>query len=204
MFTGIVQGSYPVHAIEKKTGLHALWIQLDEERVEGLLPGASVSINGVCLSVVEIEGDRVRFDAIQETLNVTNLGQLEVGQLVNVERSVKFGDEIGGHVVSGHIDGQAKLIEIERPENNVVLHLQVSAVLAKYVFSKGFIGIDGCSLTVVNADRTTGTFQVWLIPETLRITYFPGLKVGANLNIEIDRQTQTIVETVERVLADRV
>ena len=170
---------------------------------DGLEIGASVGLNGVCMTVTRIENDRVHFDAMQETLSLTTLGQLAVGDLVNVERSAKQGAEIGGHLISGHVDGRAVVTAVERSENNLTLFFQLPKTLVKYVFRKGFIGLHGCSLTVASMDSSRGVFSVCLIPETLRSTNLGALSVGAEVNIEVDRQTQVIVDTVERVLAER-
>ena len=203
MFTGIVQGAYPLAGLMKKPGLSQLAMQLDENLVEGLAIGASVALNGVCMTVTAIDGTRVSFDAMQETLSLTTLGQLHEGQMVNVERSATQNAEIGGHIVSGHIDGTAALVERLDTENNCTMTFQLPPGLVKYVFKKGFIGLHGCSLTVATMDKASGRFSVCLIPETLRATNLSALREGDVVNIEVDRQTQVIVDTVERVLAER-
>ena len=142
------------------------------------------------------------FDAMQETLVKTTIGSLKQGDQVNVERSAKMGDEIGGHVVSGHVSTMAEIVDVAESENNKVVTFHVEPQWMRYIFSKGFISLDGASLTVVDADKEVGTFKVWLIPETLRVTKFGSKKVGERVNVEIDPQTQVIVETVERVLTD--
>lgn len=203
MFTGIVHGAYPLVGLEQKVGLSQLVMGLDDTVVEGLAIGASVALNGVCMTVTAIDGHRVHFDAMQETLSLTALGDLRIGARVNVERSASQGAEIGGHLMSGHVDGTAELVAVERPENNCTLTFRLPAPLVKYVFKKGFMGLHGCSLTVAEIDRAAACFQVCLIPETLRVTNFADLNVGDRVNIEVDRQTQVIVDTVERVLAEQ-
>jgi len=203
MYTGIVHGAYPLASVVRKTGLHQLFIELPPVLLEDLQIGASVGLDGVCMTVTKINGQRVSFDAMQETLNLTTLGGLVGGDLVNVERSAKQGAEIGGHNISGHIDGCAEIIAIEQTENNCSLHFRLPPQLSKYVFKKGFIGVNGCSLTVADYQRNEACFTVCLIPETLRVTNLGAKQIGDRVNIEVDRQTQVIVDTVERVLAER-
>jgi riboflavin synthase len=143
----------------------------------------------------------VSFDLMQETLKLTNLGLLKVGDKVNVERAAKFGDEIGGHAMSGHIMNTAEVTRVIESPNNRQVWFQIAPELTKYVFTKGYIGIDGISLTIgeVKGDQ----FCVNLIPETLERTILSERVAGDLINIEIDPQTQTIVDTVERVMAQR-
>ena len=135
-----------------------------------------------------------------ETLAKTNLGRLTEGSEVNLERA-RFGDEIGGHVMSGHIIAQTPVTRIEQSEHNRTLWFALPAELKPYVLTKGFIGLDGCSLTIGSV--TEREFNVHLIPETLQRTLFGSRQVGDCVNVEIDAQTQAIVDTVERVLAQR-
>lgn len=200
MFTGIVTGTFPIVGLVKKPGLASFGVELDARHVANLNIGASVSLNGVCMTVTRIDGTRAFFDAASETLARTTLGQLENGQRINVERSAKTGVEIGGHPVSGHVDGTAEVVAIDRPENNCVITFRLPAGYARYVFNKGFVAINGCSLTVCDLDKQAGTFRVFLIPETLRLTTFDGTKPGDRVNIEIDRQTQIIVDTIDAAL----
>lgn len=204
MYTGIVYGAYTLCGLEQKPGLSSLTMDLNEALVAGLEIGASVGLNGVCMTVTGIDGRKVHFDAMQETLSLTTLGQLSIGDSVNVERSASQGAEIGGHLISGHVDGVAELAALEQPENNCTMTFQLPMALAKYVFKKGFIGLHGCSLTVADMDKSSARFTVCLIPETLRVTNLSELKVGDKVNIEVDRQTQVIVDTVERVMAERL
>ena len=203
MYTGIVHGAYPLTSVVRKPGLHQFLIELPPELLEELNIGASVGLDGVCMTVTEINGNQLSFDAMQETLKTTTLGGVDVGDLVNVERSAKQGAEIGGHNISGHVDGCAEIIAIEQTENNCTLHFRLPPQLTKYVFKKGFVGVNGCSLTVADFKREEATFSVCLIPETLRVTNLGQKSLGDWVNIEVDRQTQVIVDTVERVLAER-
>ena len=202
MYTGIVQGKFPIHKVVKKTGLHSLFIELPESLTADLDRGASVAMDGVCLTVAGIDGRLIQFDVMQETLSLTTLGKLESGSWVNIERSAKAGAEIGGHMISGHIDTKAKVVSIRTPENNYVMRFTVDRAWMRYIFSKGFLSINGCSLTVVNADKQSGEFEVWLIPETLKLTTFGEKKVGDEINIEVERQTQVIVDTITDLLKD--
>ena len=202
MFTGIVQGVAEIVAIEEKELFRTHTVRLDAALLPGLELGASVAHNGCCLTVTAIEGDRVSFDLIKETLRITNLGALQVGDKVNIERAAKFSDEIGGHLMSGHIMTTAEICKIIQSENNrEVWFRPQDAGQIKYILRKGYIGIDGISLTV--GDVTKTKFCVHLIPETLERTTLGSKKLGHKVNIEIDPQTQAIVDTVERVMAQR-
>ena len=207
MFTGIVQGTAEVVAIQEADAFRTHVIVLPENLGEGLEIGASVAHNGVCLTVTAIDGERVSFDLMRETLRVTNLGELAVGDRVNIERAARFGDEIGGHAMSGHIMAQAELVELDESPNNRRLWFELPHALGRFLFAKGYIGVDGASLTIGEVRRATAEhgprFCVDLIPETLHRTIL-GVRVpGDRVNIEIDPQTQAIVETVERVLETR-
>jgi len=202
MFTGIVQGTAEVLSIDEKTNFRTHIVKLPAEMLPGLELGASVSHNGCCLTVTAIDGDRISFDLVKETLRITNLGDLQPGDLINVERAAKFSDEIGGHLMSGHIMTTAEICKIINSENNREIWFKPQdASQMKYILHKGFIGIDGISLTV--GDVTKSKFCVHLIPETLARTTLGAKKLGQRVNIEIDPHTQAIVETVERVLAQR-
>lgn len=196
MFTGIVTGTFPVIELTHQPGLTTFAVGLEAALLTGLQPGASVSLDGVCMTVTKVDQDRAWFDAAAETLARTTLGTLKKGSRLNVERSAKAGAEVGGHVVSGHVDAMAKIQTIERPENNCVITFEIPREYARYVFNKGFIALNGCSLTVCDFDQKTGRFRVFLIPETLRLTTFGTAKPGDLVNFEIDRQTQVIVDTV--------
>lgn len=196
MFTGIVQGLGRVVALDRDDAVWTFRIQLPN--VEGLNIGASVAINGTCLTATAIKGDEVAFDVISETLERTNLGALKEGHEVNVERSLRMGDELGGHLLSGHIMGVAEIIERRDVGEGVDMKLNLQADVMKYIHEKGYIGLNGASLTIGEVDGTS--FFIHLIPETLRMTTFGSLQVGQSINVEIDGMTQTIVATVERMM----
>ncbi|MEM9161239.1 MAG: riboflavin synthase subunit alpha [Verrucomicrobiota bacterium] len=196
MYTGIVSGVFPIVSLVKRDEAATFQIEFDELHLEELKIGASVSIDGACMTVVSIEGNRVSFDASMETLRLTNLGTKSDGDLVNIERSAKAGVEIGGHPMSGHVDGALPIVAIDKPENNCVITFELPEAYRRYVFNKGFIGLNGCSLTVTELDRSSGRFKVYLIPETLRQTTYDSKQVGDLVNFEIDRQTQVMVDTI--------
>jgi len=205
MFTGIVQAVARVHALVDRTGLRSLVLAFPPGFCAGLVVGASVAVDGVCLTVTDRPGDdRAAFDVMQQTLALTTLGALATGSEVNVERAARDGAEIGGHPLSGHVDFQARLLGVRRPENNHVLRIGVPPQWLGYVFAKGYIAIDGASLTVAEANRAEGWFEVWLIPETLRMTTFAAKQPGDALNIEIERSTQVIVDTVRAAVQERL
>lgn len=200
MFTGIVQGTAEIVDIVEKQNFRTHRILLPSSALTELAPGASVAHNGCCLTVTRIIGEQVDFDLMQETLRATNLGALKVGDRVNYERAARFGDEIGGHAMSGHILCTAEIVRVETSPNNCRMRLQIPSAWRKYLFTKGYIGIDGISLTI--GQVAENEFDVNLIPETLQRTNIGGRQVGDRVNIEIDPQTQAIVDTVERILPE--
>jgi riboflavin synthase len=208
MFTGIVQGVAQIARVTDRNGLRSLRLQLPGGFVAGLAVGASVAVDGVCLTVTALHGDDAAdFDVMQQTLTLTTLGRGVVGSRVNVERAARGGAEIGGHALSGHVDFTARVTEVRQPENNHVLRLAVPAPWMRYVFAKGYIALDGASLTVAEAEREpggAGGFEVWLIPETLRMTAFGDKRVGDLLNVEIERSTQVMVDTVREAVAEQL
>ncbi|MGL5037897.1 MAG: riboflavin synthase subunit alpha, partial [Aeromonas sp.] len=169
MFTGIVQGCAQLVAIDEQCNFRTHVIAMPNLAWgEGLTLGASVAHNGCCLTVTRVDGDRVSFDLMQETLRRTNLGQLQLGDKVNVERAARFGDEIGGHAMSGHIMGMAAVTAVIDTPNNRQVWYRPAPELMKYVLTKGYIGIDGISLTI--GEVREQEFCVHLIPETLART----------------------------------
>ena len=199
MFTGIVQGTGSILQITPKEAIHTLTIDLPN--TQDLNTGASVSVDGVCLTAVSIQGQKVCFDVITETLTRTTLGQLTVGQQVNIERSLKFGDEIGGHLLSGHIMATGIVHSKTKRGEGFDFTIRIPEDIRKYVMEKGYIAVDGISLTV--GEVREGVFSLHIIPETLRLTTLLSKEVGDAVNLEIDSTTQTIVATVERVLEEK-
>ena len=201
MFTGIVQGLCRVATITDEPGLRRLQVQLGG-LAEGLQTGASVAVNGTCLTATFIENGRVGFDVIRESVDRSNLGKLAVGDRVNVERSLKFGDEIGGHVLSGHVADVVTVAQIDTGPRERTVWFDVPRQWLTFLFHKGFVALDGASLTISAIDRARGRLSVSLIPETIERTTLGRVVVGDRVNLEIDVQTQTIVSTVERLLSD--
>ncbi|WNY76905.1 riboflavin synthase subunit alpha [Pasteurella multocida] len=202
MFTGIVQGTAKIVSIQDKANFRTQIVKMPQEMLKGLEIGASVANNGVCLTVTEINQDCVSFDLMAETLRITNLGELQPGDLVNIERAMQMGSEIGGHILSGHVYCTASVKQIFSSENNRQIWFELPDMATmKYILPKGFIAIDGISLTI--GEVKGQTFCVNLIPETLNRTLIGKREVGDKVNIEIDPQTQAIVDTVERYLSTK-
>lgn len=202
MFTGIVQGTAQIKAIIERVNFRTHVVEMPQEMLKGLQIGASVAHNGVCLTVTKIQDNLVSFDLMQETLKITNLGELKAGDFVNIERAMQMGTEIGGHILSGHVYCTADIVERLPSENNLQIWFQLpNQDTMKYVLTKGFIAVDGISLTI--GEVREQSFCVNLIPETIHRTLIGKKAVGEKVNIEIDPQTQAIVDTVERYLAQK-
>ncbi len=195
MFTGIVQGTGEIVNLLEKEYITSFKIQLPD--VKSLEIGASVSIDGVCLTVTSVDKDLVSFDVIKETLSRTTLGGLKAGSVVNFERSLKFGDEIGGHLLSGHIMATGLINQRIELGDGLDLSITVPPSIEKYLMEKGYIAVDGISLTVGDVDNSC--FDLHLIPETIRQTTIGSKQIGDAVNLEIDSTTQTIIATVERM-----
>lgn len=205
MFTGIVLGVAEVVQLHDRPGLRSIELQFPPGFDQDLAIGASVASDGVCLTVTERPAPgRARFDVMQQTLSLTTLGALTVGSRLNVERAAAEGAEVGGHVLSGHVDCVATLLSVRQPEHNHVLRIRVPESHRDYLFARGYVAINGASLTIAEVDREAGCFEVWLIPETLRQTTFGDKRPGDALNIEIERQTQVMVDTVRAAVDERL
>lgn len=201
MFTGIVQHQCEVVAVADDGGVRRLTVELGDA-ADGLKQGASVATNGVCLTATDIDGSTVAFDVIAETLTVSNLGEVAVGDRVNIERSLTFGDELGGHILSGHVAGVATVDAIEADGTNRTMWFRVDPDHLRYLLWKGWVALDGASLTISRVDRPGGRIAVSLIPETLARTTLGRVAVGDTVNLEIDAQTQAIIHGVHEVLSD--
>ncbi|PLK58869.1 riboflavin synthase [Candidatus Palibaumannia cicadellinicola] len=202
MFTGIIQTIAPIIAITETNHFRTHQIKLPDHLLQGLTNGASVAHNGCCLTVTHIDGNLVSFDLIKETLKQTNLGALQVGDKINIERAARINAEIGGHFMSGHIIGTAELIKITASENTRKIWCRLANhQLKKYILYKNYIGVDGISLTV--GEVADHIFCLHLIPETIARTTLGQKLIKATVNIEIDQQTQATVDTVERFLVAR-
>lgn len=200
MFTGIVRGIGRITHLAISPGIKHVAIETPLSFLSGLEIGASIAIDGVCLTAVKFTEKEVWFDLIEETLARTTLDQLKEGDKVNLERAARLGDEIGGHLLSGHVCDRVVVDAIEQHDNNYILSLSCAPQWTKYLFPKGFIALNGASLTLVDVDKNSGRFTVHLIPETLQKTTLGRKKVGDAINMEIDTQTQTIVDTIHQLL----
>lgn len=204
MFTGIISGKGTIVEIHKSDQFVSFKIELPPGSEVDLNVGASVSVDGVCLTATSIVDRVASFDVMQETLARSALGTLCVGQNVNIERSARDGAEIGGHAMSGHVDCTATITSIEEQNNNYTITFAFPAEKSRYLFEKGYVGLNGASLTLCNVSKLDATFQVWLIPETLRLTTFGDKKVGDRVNLEIERGTQVAVDTMRDFLQEKL
>jgi riboflavin synthase len=200
MFTGIVTDiGEVVHVRDKADDLRHLKIACHYDRA-GIADGASIACNGVCLTVVAagVDGNHTWFsvDAAAETLAVTTAGAWQHGTRLNLERALRIGDELGGHIVAGHVDGVAELVAREELTDMARLTFQAPPQLARFVAAKGSVALDGVSLTV-NAVRD-GQFDVLLIPHTLGVTTFGALSVGDHVNIEVDLMARYAARLIEK------
>ena len=186
MFTGIITGTGKIQKIDNTTkNRSAIKLKVDLcKNSKGLKIGQSVALNGVCLSVTNISKNICSFEMIDETMKKTDLGNLKVGSLINIERSLKIGERLEGHFVLGHIDGVATITKIEKKQKEVKIWFRIPKKLAKYVVQKGSIALDGISLTLVDVKKDLAS--VCLIPHTIKITNFRTKKIGDKLNIETD------------------
>lgn len=186
MFTGIVEGIGKVKKIEKQTkNRSAVLMTVDlGSYSKDLKIGQSVALNGVCLTVTNIDKSNCKFEMIDETIKKTDLGNLEEGGIVNIERSLKAGDRLEGHFVLGHVDGVGIIEKILIKPKEVQIWFKIPKSLAKYVVKKGSIAVDGISLTVVDVKKNL--ILVCLIPHTMQVTNFRTKKIGDKINIETD------------------
>jgi len=198
MFTGIVQGLGTIESIEEGDGITTFCVACPD--TQDLAIGASVAIDGVCLTATSIKGELVTFDVIPETMERTTLGERVVDDEVNIERSLRYGDEVGGHLLSGHIIGRGLVTYSESVGEGAQLKIKAPPSIQKYIQTKGYIGIDGISLTL--GEVVENEFDLHIIPETLRLTTLNSKQAGDAVNIEIDSTTMMIVETVERLLKE--
>ena len=201
MYTGIVQGLEKIIEIQKGDGFITIVVSNQHHFFADVFIGASVAINGVCLTVTTIDAalNQIHFDISDVTLALTTLKNLKAGDAVNIERSAKVGAENGGHNLYGHIEGTAIVKALEQRGETFHIDLQIPDGNIKYFFLKGFIGLNGCSLTINRVDREASEISIDLIPETLRLTTWKDAKVGDEVNYEIDQMTRTMVDTLENI-----
>ena len=206
MFTGIVEGKAELSSVKQFDGFTRWVIDLPPMHGENLEIGASVALDGVCLTVVEIDGRSVSFDLIQETLERSTLCLRKAGDMLNIERALRYGDEVGGHLVSGHVMAVGKIKRIDVLEQDINgsktmdIEIHVPPEVSEYVFEKGYIAIDGISLTV-GKTHDSGGFDLHIIPETIRRTTLAGKEVDSTVNVEIESSTQAVVDTVKKMIS---
>ena len=201
MFTGIVSGKGHVQKIIKSKDYISLIIKAPKGFSKNLTKGASVSVNGVCLTVKKGKTDILEFDVIEETLQKTNLKDISKSSKVNLERSMTAKTEIGGHLVSGHIHGTGEVLKVVNRQTTKDLQIKIPTSLREYFFYKGYVALNGCSLTIGKVLKTS--FYIHLIPETVSVTTFKDIKQGDLINIEVEQATINTVETVKRVMSER-
>ncbi|WP_434630806.1 riboflavin synthase subunit alpha [Chromobacterium sp. CV08] len=205
MFSGITEGVARIAAIAEGDGIRRLAIDFPPGFCAGLKQGASVAIDGACLTVAAPpRGDTAEFDLILPTLITSTLASCRIGDMVNAERALADGAEIGGHALSGHVDYQAVVEQVRGYGDNLCLRLSVPAGALRYLFAKGYAALDGVSLTIADIDKRDGWFEVWLIPETRRATTLGGKAPGDRLNLEIERQTQVLVDSTREALEEKL
>lgn len=197
MFTGLIQGVGRLRALEPRGGDVRIHIDSGSLPFTEVAMGESIAVNGVCLTVVAFDAQSFAADASTETLALTTLGALREGQPLNLERALQAQDRLGGHLVSGHVDGVGRVLDVHEDARAQRWRFSVPKVLAKYVAKKGSICVDGVSLTVNAVDAET--FDVALIPHTVSHTAFAETRVGDAVNLEID----LVARYVERLLQER-
>ena len=198
MFSGIVQETGKVIGFVKEKDIYNLSIECSSEFISDLKKGASISVDGVCLTVKDENPEILRFDLVEETIKRTNFQNIKTGDNVNLERSLKMGDEIGGHPVSGHIHGISKVISIDKRDQSWDVKFSVEPFMHDYMLHKGYVAINGCSLTV--GEVSNESFMIHLIPETLSITNLFQLEQDSIVNVELDQNTIIIADTVKKYL----
>lgn len=206
MYTGIVLGTEKIKSIQHHQGYQRIFVGNTQGFMDDVFIGASVAIDGTCLTVCEIASDlsMIGFDVSQLSLDLTSLKYLRPDHLVNVERSFKLGMENGGHALYGHVEGTTQVITAKQQGGTLHLELSIPAENMKYFFLKGFIGLHGCSLTVNQVNKEQHWIAVDLIPETLRLTNLQYIQVGDALNYEIDQNTRTMVDTIEGIFQNQI
>ena len=195
MFTGIVEELG--HVVSLAHGPDSAVVRIRGPLVTAdAAPGASIAVNGICLTVVELDADSFCVDVMAETLRRTCLGELTPGSPVNLERAVAVGDRLGGHLVQGHVDGTGTILARQPGDRGEVVTISLPGELARYVVEKGSITVDGVSLTIAGLDDAS--FQVSLIPTTLALTTLGTKQVGEPVNLEVD----VLAKYVERLLGE--
>ena len=200
MFTGIVAASCEVVSTEQGEEVRSIVVDLSGYD-DDLEIGASVAIDGVCMTVVSSIDGNVQFEAIPETLERTTMGLLKQGSRVNIERSLRMGDELGGHILSGHIMSTARILQRIQKGEGIDLLIEHQADTKPYILEKGYVAVDGMSLTV--GEVQSEGFYLHIIPETLRITTIGAKTEGDLVNIEVDSRTQAVVDTIRSMEVEK-
>ncbi len=198
MFSGIVQTVGKIESIEDKNHIKTIRIETHGDYLEDIAIGQSVSVDGVCLSLVKKNKEYCEFEAVEETINRTTLGSYKQGTKVNLEKSLKFGDTVGGHFVSGHIHTRGRIVEVELVGDSKNILVEIEEKWIKYLTEKGYISVNGASITIGKVSKNT--FYVHLIPETLKTTNLDELIYDNYVNLEFDQATIAIVDTTERLI----
>jgi len=198
MFSGIVQTVGKIESIKDKNNIKTIRIETHGNYLEDIAIGQSVSVDGVCLSLVKKNNEYCEFEAVEETINRTTLGSYKQGTKVNLEKSLKFGDTVGGHFVSGHIHTRGRIVEVELVGESKNILVEIEEKWIKYLTEKGYISVNGASITIGKVSKNT--FYVHLIPETLKTTNLDELIYDNYVNLEFDQATIAIVDTTERLI----
>ena len=198
MFSGIVQTVGKIESIKDKNNIKTIRIETHGDYLKDIAIGQSVSVDGVCLSLVKKNNEYCEFEAVEETINRTTLGSYMQGTKVNLEKSLKFGDTVGGHFVSGHIHTRGRIVEVELVGESKNILVEIEEKWIKYITEKGYISVNGASITVGKVSKNT--FYVHLIPETLKTTNLDELIYDNYVNLEFDQTTIAIVDTTERLI----
>jgi riboflavin synthase len=198
MFSGIVQTVGKIESIKDKNHIKTIRIETHGNYLKDVAIGQSVSVDGVCLSLVKKNNKYCEFEAVEETINRTTLGSYKQGSKVNLEKSLKFGDTVGGHFVSGHIHTRGRIVEVELIGESKNILVEIEEKWIKYLTEKGYISVNGASITIGKVSKNT--FYVHLIPETLKTTNLDELIYDNYVNLEFDQTTIAIVDTTERLI----
>ena len=198
MFSGIVQTVGKIESIKDKNNIKTIRIETHGDYLEDIAIGQSVSVDGVCLSLVKKNNEYCEFEAVEETINRTTLGSYKQGTKVNLEKSLKFGDTVGGHFVSGHIHTKGRIVEVELIGESKNILVEIEEKWIKYLTEKGYISVNGASITIGKVSKNT--FYIHLIPETLKTTNLDELIYDNYVNLEFDQATIAIVDTTERLI----
>ena len=198
MFSGIVQTVGKIESIKDKNHIKTIRIETHGDYLKDIAIGQSVSVDGVCLSLVKKNNEYCEFEAVEETINRTTLGSYMQGTKVNLEKSLKFGDTVGGHFVSGHIHTRGRIVEVELVGESKNILVEIEEKWLKYLTEKGYISVNGASITIGKVSKNT--FYVHLIPETLKTTNLDELIYDNYVNLEFDQATIAIVDTTERLI----